>query len=233
MRWVALAGAAALLSTVAAVGCGGPQQKCQSDSECGPAARCEPESHVCVERKEDTTCSPACAEWQFCSETVCYERYQTIAVLEPAAGTVDGGATVRAQLQPVAAWIDLKQHAKLEYRVNNGATVANSGDLLLANEAGVYAGHLSVAAGNYTLTAGFPGYPTGAPVSGDVAITVDTTAPTFTVDAGTRSFGSGPANEQDPQLSGAFKRNDVITVSITSTDPDLDEDSVALTVQGI
>src|SRR6185295_6555670 len=82
-------------------------------------------------------------------------------------------------------------------------------------------------------TAGFPGYPTGAPVSGDVAITVDTTAPTFTVDAGTRIFGSGPANEQDPQLSGAFKRNDVITVSITSTDSDLDDDSVALTVHGL
>src|SRR5262245_39091151 len=70
MRWVALAGVAALLCTVAAVGCGGPKQECQQDSECGPAARCEPEAKVCIERKEDTSCSPACQEWEFCSETV-------------------------------------------------------------------------------------------------------------------------------------------------------------------
>src|SRR3954462_5496818 len=88
MRWVALAGTAALLGTMAAVGCG-PQQQCPEDSDWTAASQCQPEQHVCVPRNEDITCSPACAEWQFCSEGNCSDRSKAIVVLEPAAGTVD------------------------------------------------------------------------------------------------------------------------------------------------
>src|SRR5262249_49332002 len=115
MSCMALAGLAVLLGTLAQVGCGTPRRECQSDSDCGCAAKCDPEYGVCFRLVENPSCTRACEEWEFCSEDSCYPRYQGIVVLEPAAGTVDGGAAVRAQLQGIADWISVRQHAKLEY----------------------------------------------------------------------------------------------------------------------
>jgi len=100
MSWVALAGTAALLGTLAVVGCGA-QGVCQTDGDCGLGARCRMEDKTCQQHVEDTSCTPACLEWEYCSEGQCYQRYEGITVLEPAAGTVDGGAVVRAQLQTI------------------------------------------------------------------------------------------------------------------------------------
>jgi len=237
MSWVALAGTAALLGTLAVVGCGA-QGVCQTDGDCGDGARCRTEDKTCQQHVEDATCTPACLEWEYCSEQQCYPRYETITVLEPAAGTVDGGAVVRAQLKTVKSWIGLRQHAKLMYKVRTGnGSTADQGDLSPAGDAGIYAGHLSVAAGSYTLNAGFPNFPSGAPVSADVLITVDTNVPTFTVNpgmkTGLRTGGPGLPDDRDLLQPNAFKRNDVVTVSIGSNDSDLNMNSVTLEVQGV
>jgi hypothetical protein len=237
MSWVALAGTAALLGTLMVVDGCGPQPQCANDAACGPAAKCDPQAKVCMQRKEDTSCSPACAEWEFCSESSCYPRYEKVVILEPGAGTVDGGSPVRAQLQTVAPWVQEKQTAKLEFRVSNTGGVVNSGDLLPGG--GAYAGNLAMnQEGAFTLTAGFPGFPAGAPVSEGVNVNVDITAPTFTVTpnpkAGLRDGGTpGQPNDQDPQLANAYKRNDTVTVAISTSNTDLDPNSITLSVQGM
>ena len=238
MSWVALAGTAALLGTLAVVGACGPSPACTNDAACGAAARCDPVAKVCMQRTETTDCSPSCAEWQFCSEAVCYARYEKIVIVDPISGAkVDGGSTVRAQLQTVAPWVQEKVTSKLELRVSNTGSVVNSGDL--SPDGGTYAGHLSMTQqGTFTLTAGFPGFPSGAPVSDGVTIDVDTVAPTLTVTPNPKTGlrdGSTPGqpSDIDLQLANAFKRNDIVTVAISTPDPDFDPNSIALSVRGM
>src|SRR5262249_4238651 len=77
---------------------------------------------------------------------------------------------------------------------------------------------------------------TGAPVSADIAINVDVEAPTFTVDAGVktglRTGGAGP-DDRDPQMTNAFKRNEVVTVAVGSDAADLKPQSMGFTVKGV
>ncbi|MFL5434483.1 MAG: Ig-like domain-containing protein, partial [Myxococcales bacterium] len=177
--------AVAVLASATSVACFHPQNdlrgQCSSDTDCGPAARCDKtvSPPVCVA----STCSPACDSSSVCdTQTVTCKPVTTpsIVVTTPAAHAFVGGkvqitATARAPGGAQGVTFQVKNGAGTVIGTGSGTATPGSADFsatLTLGPSGLTDGPATVSA---ALT--FPG---GTLPSEIVPVTIDITPPTVT-----------------------------------------------------
>ncbi|MHB8873805.1 MAG: hypothetical protein ACYC8T_08995 [Myxococcaceae bacterium] len=232
-----------------------PARPCGSDSDCEGEARCDVELGACVAGGGGggagggggggaggggggtAVCDPACAPWQECEGSQCMARYAGIVLDQPGANAVVGGAGLevvarlvlnagRAPFDPSA--LDLLASA-------DGGTSTTPG-ALTRFDAGVYRGMWLGPAqeGRYELQAAHPSITLGCP---KVPVVVDRTAPTFTVvvPPAARQLDGGATSFVDPAagFAGAYRRDERVTVTVSTAEPHLDTAAGTLTVIGV
>jgi hypothetical protein len=254
-EWVALALAFAVV-ICAVSGCEGQKILCSSNSDC-PLGLCDTTLGKCVLKScstdqdcaagtfcnasmgklctlipdggEDMSCAPLCPIYQVCRATVCYARYSGIAITQPVPNQyVDAGsATVVAQLvvAPGNARAD-PSFLTLTLGLPDGGTAGSGG--LPIQSAGLYSGPLNPAFdGPYILTAS---YTDAGLTSPQVAITLDRIPPAFVVVV--PSHGR-TGIYVDPTQPTAWRRDDMVTLSIQSPEPNMVPSSVRVAVTGL
>ncbi|MFL5410184.1 MAG: Ig-like domain-containing protein, partial [Myxococcales bacterium] len=174
--------AVAVLASATSVACFHPQNdlrgQCSSDTDCGPAARCDKtvSPPVCVA----STCSPACDSSSVCdTQTVTCKPVTTpsIVVTTPAANAFVGGkvqvtATARAPGAVTGVTFQVKNGAGTVIGTGSATAVPGSADFsanLTLGPTGLSDGPATVSA---TLT-----YPGGTLPSEIVPVTIDVTPP--------------------------------------------------------
>lgn len=222
----------------ALVGCSGPSGQCNADSDCsGLGAVCDLTQHLCFidgERElEPSACTPTCAPYEACTASRgCVQRYSALVVTPGDGGLVDGGPiAVQARLMVTPGFTETYPET-LDFRVarsdgGTGGTVVAGG-----RNAGVYSAQWTPAGeGESLLTAAYPA--TGGP-STTVHVTVDTTAPVFTVTVPTADAGvpDGGTTYADPSLANAWRRDQLVPVEIRTNEPNLDPSTLTVTLQG-
>ncbi|MHB8875926.1 MAG: hypothetical protein ACYC8T_19735, partial [Myxococcaceae bacterium] len=219
---------------------------CTQPSDCGAGERCDTAREVCVPLEGTDAgdagpdggdagpeCSPACAGWGECVAAACVPRYASLTWASPAAGTRVGAGpvTLAAQLA-TAAGRSRNDPAELTFTGDGGATVSGT---LSRVDAGYYAGAWTAPGeGSYALVARFAD---AGLSSAPLALVVDRTGPVFTVTvpAPARGCDGGALCEVDPAggYQAAFKRDELVTVKVSSPANDVAASSVRLVVTGL
>lgn len=205
--------------TAALSGCPDIRNLCES--ECGPAARCDPESRSCVGIPvDDGTCSATgCPDWQFCSEMVCRERYTGVMLVTPQEGAlVSGTFSITARIDTIAPNVPRKDPGQIQFTVRPAAGGSDVSGVLAKTTEGAYAGQVTgIPNGMHDVIVSFD----GTNGSDSARVTVDTMPPTLTIDMISVTPPSRPSPDwNDPQLpSGAWKRDETTTLFVSSTEP--------------
>jgi hypothetical protein len=223
-----------------AVACAGacnfsPAKTCSQDSDC-PSGSCDTSLGVCVFYPPDAgdagLCSPGCPDWQQCIEGACFDRYTGLRITTPDAGAVVGATVqVTATLTLTSGLLRNDPPALAFAGACPGGTDAPP---LALVSAGLYAGTWKPShEGSCRLTVSWPDAGSDAglsgPVSPPVAVTVDKTPPTFVASVLASPYTGSQA---DPQAPGAWRRDDVVVISISSTDLYVNPSSVRAQLLG-
>ncbi|HLL03881.1 MAG TPA: hypothetical protein VK539_25070 [Myxococcaceae bacterium] len=241
-----LLGTGLLLATLA--GCTKLEgRECSTDGECGEEGLCDTEFGLCyakdVEEPDGGSCSPACPEYEACVRGSCRPRFTGVNILSPTSnavvssnpdGGVDGGAVaVVAELVLNTEFTAARQFPE---SLTFSATLSGGGDAgtfgAVVRSDGTYTVPWlpPMAQGTVELTAAYP----AAGLSNSVNVTVDSVPPTFTI-----SFSAPPpramgnvttADQRDPMLAGAFRRDEPVTVTVSANENVVSFD---MTVAGI
>ncbi|MFL5375320.1 MAG: Ig-like domain-containing protein, partial [Myxococcales bacterium] len=215
--------AVAVLASATSVACFHPQNdlrgQCSSDTDCGPAARCDKtvSPPVCVA----STCSPACDSSSVCdTQTVTCKPVTTpsIVVTTPAANAFVGGkvqvtATARAPGGAQGVTFQVKNGAGTVIGTGSGTATPGSSDFsatLTLGPTGLSDGPATVAA---TLT-----YPGGTLPSEIVPVTIDVTPPAVT---SLQVFLEGEPVPTAPGVTypGGTLPSEIVPVTIDVTPP--------------
>src|SRR3954469_23903927 len=192
--------AVAVLASATSVACFHPQNdlrgQCSSDTDCGPAARCDKtvSPPVCVA----STCSPACDSSSICdTQTVTCNPVTppSIVVTTPAANAFVGGkvqvtATARAPGAVTGVTFQVKNGAGTLIGTGSATAVPGSADFsanLTLGPTGLVDGPATVSA---TLT-----YPGGTLPSDIVPVTIDVTPPVLVLQQVFLADDNIPASE--------------------------------------
>jgi len=241
-----LLGTGLLLATLA--GCTKLEgRECSTDGECGEEGLCDTSFGLCyakdVEEPDGGSCSPACPEYEACVRGSCRPRFTGVNILSPASnavvtsnpdGGVDGGAVaVVAELVLTTEFTAARQFPE---SLTFSATLSGGGDAgtfgAVVRSDGTYTVPWlpPMAQGTVELIAAYP----AARLSNSVNVTVDSVPPTFTI-----SFSAPPAratgnvttaDQRDPMLAGAFRRDEPVTVTVSANENVVSFD---MTVAGI
>jgi hypothetical protein len=218
---------------VTAMACGracGPLYPCAKDSDCpGPAWYCDPTLHACWGRPDaGSYCEPLCTDYQECTDNVCSERYQGVEITSPITGSqVDASVTV------VATLVLASGAQSLDPSTLSGTATADAGTIEMFDLARVDAGTFQ---GTWypqleTRYALQVAWVDAGLVSPFVDVSVDTTPPTFLVSI---PIPTRPdASYQDPALPGAWRRDEVAPLTVTSSASDIDPTSVEIDLYGL
>lgn len=177
------------------------------------------------------TCVRTCAAWQTCVADADGGTCEVLSLsfLAPDAGAVvSPGASVR---------VAVRLTDSLQRPVNNGTGVPLDAGVSGANlrfevDAGAYAAAMTMptVSGPVTLTAGWPGA-----LEATRTLTVDAEGPVFAVTAiPAASYGTGQDGGvvgNDPELAGAYRRDDSLVVEVTSNDADVDAATVQVALR--
>ncbi|MDY7227664.1 hypothetical protein [Hyalangium rubrum] len=218
--------------------------ECSTNNDCGEGSACDQATKLCyavgTEPEEtDGGCSFACASYEACTRSGCRARFTGVNFLSPTNNAVlDGGA-----VQVVAELVVNPTYAtstELPPFLSFGATRVNSGDIGPFSNQSRDGGTYSItwqppaAQDQFTVTAAYP--VTDAGVSGSVTVTVDSVAPTFTINLSNPPPRAEPSATQADQrdltagFEAAFRRDESVVVTVSSTET---VNSVALTLVGI
>jgi hypothetical protein len=167
--------------------------------------------------------------------TVCLPRYAAVVLTSPDAGTVFGPGAV-----PLVAELRLNSGrtrndpASLAYAASLSDGGAASGGTLGKTADGVYGGPWAPAAeGGYQLSAS---YAAAGLTSAKVEVAVDLTGPAFLVEvpaAPARADGGALAGfDPEPGFELAWRRDEKVTVDVTSLNDDVDPSTVTLKALG-
>ena len=220
---------------------------CQSNADCAAGAVCDVGSGICyaqdVEEPDGGSCSPACPEYEACVRGSCRPRFTGVNIVSPGDnsvvrgstdGGVDGGAVaVVAELVLTTEFTAARQFPD---SLTFSATLSGGGDAgtfgAVVRSDGTYSVPWlpPMAQGTVELTAAYP----AAGLSYSVNVTVDSVPPTFNI-----SFSSPPqratgnltvADQRDPMLAGAFRRDETVTVTVSANE---NVPSFEMTVAGV
>jgi hypothetical protein len=214
---------------------------CSSNEECGAEGRCNLGSGFCEAHVGDEdagidggpTCEPACAAHQECGGSGCVARYSGVELVAPLAGVVAGGAMVpvRARLTLVSGRTENPPES-IEVTLTPPSGNPTSGVLMKSGSEYLGTVALGTAEGAWTVQAQ---YEAAALASDLVPLTVDATAPVFTVTvapAPTRP-PDGQTTYVDPVVdyAQAWKRAEVAKVYVSSSAADVDAPTVTVRVR--
>ncbi len=210
------------------------EKSCSTDSECGTGLYCNRPTNVCAFIPDGgvDTCAPDCPVYQVCQGTQCVARYSGISVLQPLNGQlIDGGGTpVTAQLNVVSG-IPRADPATLALILGlpDGGTA--SGGSLGSQGAGGYQGTWRPTGdGLYQLTVRYDQAGLASPA---ISLIADTEPPSFmwTVPIPVRS---GPMYiDPAPGFAAAWRRDEIFTLNLSSSKPNMLPTTVTLRVIGI
>lgn len=230
---------------LALAGCPTLDGSCDRDAECKPGESCDLTSRACFahDAGDDAgvdggdagaTCVTECAQWQECSEGECAARYSKLSLTQPSPGMAVPGATITAKATlelAVGRTANAPQTLVLEVKAPGG--MMTSHPMMASGEAYEASVVLGTAEGSYVFTAK---YPEAGLMSSPAAILVDGTAPAFVVTVVPAAARPATANgtshlDVDAAYATAHRRDEVIEVRISSTDPDVAPESVTVSAQ--
>jgi hypothetical protein len=218
---------------------------CLSDADCGTGALCDEGAGICYAAGTEPefdggTCPFTCAEYQACTSAGCRPRFTALNILSPADNAVLSNRTVQVSAQLVAnpTYAFTTQFPpSLSFLAtwNGGGDAGSFG--AVTHDGGVYTVPWTPpqAQAQIALTAAHPVPAAG--LSSTIEVTVDSTAPTFTIHVpvlSSRPDGTPgtQASQRDPTVGFdvAFRRDETITVTVSANEVAF---NVELTVVGI
>jgi hypothetical protein len=222
------------VSLLVAVACSpgscGPLHPCQADSDCpGPNWYCDPTIHACWGRPDaGSYCAPACLGFEECIQNACSPRYTSLVITSPVEGSeVDASVPVAVSLNLTSGHDRSDPESIVLVALTDGGIPDEV--TLPSVDAGLFAGtwHPGMQA-QYFLQASWSD---AGLLSTIIAVTVDWTPPEFSlsVPSPTRP---GPAY-LDPALPNAWRRDELVQVSVTSPADDVDPASVRVLLYGL
>jgi hypothetical protein len=219
-----------------AAACGPSETPCGQDTDCDPDQICGPDGY-CVDVDAGTDgggadggCAQTCAGYQACVNGACLSLYTALQITSPQQnGFVGASVEIDAALALVCG-LTPNDPATLNFTATPLDGGVETGTIALLGAETYSTTWMPAQEGEYTLVAS---YPAAGLESTPIMFTVLKTGPVFQLQVPTPVRDAGWQVDPAPGYANAWRRNEIVTVGVTSTDPNVDIGIAQLILVGV